>query len=98
MKELVNKGNGILNTILYCPTYLNDHQLLPHSKLALVPNRVEYLEHFKKEFLHLSVDTNITDIAIKSLSEDWKDDLDYHFNLGVDLTNWALKSLTSNKT
>lgn len=31
------------------------------------------------------------------VSEDWKDDLDYQFNLGIYLTNWALKSLTNNK-
>lgn len=97
LKDLVNNRDGILDTILYCPTYRNEHQVLSDSKLILVPNRVEYLQTFKQEFLHLSVDTNIAEIAIKSLSEDWKDELDYHFNLGVDLANWALKSLANVK-
>jgi hypothetical protein len=93
LKDLVNIRNGILNTILFCPTFINDHQELADSKLILVPDRKEYLEMFSHEFKNIKNEKCINEIAIMSLSEDWKDELDYHFNLGVDLTNLALKTL-----
>lgn len=93
LKELVNKKGGILNTILFCPTFINDHQKLPDSKLVLVPIRNEYVELFKKEFSHLNNDKSINEIAIMSLSENWQDETEYHYNLGVDLTDLVIKSL-----
>lgn len=94
LKDLVNNRNGILNTILYCPTFMNNYQKHPDSKLIVVPNRNEYIEVFKNEFSHLSKDKEIHEIAVMSLSEDWKDELDYHFNLGVDLSNLVIKSIS----
>jgi len=93
LKELVNSKSGILNTILFCPTFINDHQKLPDSKLVLVPIRNEYIELFKKEFSHLNNDKNINEIAIMSLSDNWQAETEYHYNLGVDLTNLVVKSL-----
>jgi len=94
LKDLVNSKNGMLNTILYCPTFINSHQNLSDSKLIVVPNRNEYIEVFKKEFSHIPKDKEIQEIAIMSLSEDWKDELDYIFNLGIDLSNLVIKSLS----
>lgn len=93
LKNLANNRNGILNTILFCPTFINDHQEIPDSKLVLVPERNEYIKMFTHEFDKITNDKNIIEIAIMSLSEDWKNAIDYHFNLGVDLTNLTLKSL-----
>ncbi len=97
LKNLTNNRNGILNTILFCPTFINDHLKLPNSKSILVPDRNKYIEIFKIEFSHLNIDKNINEIAIMSLSEVWKDEMEYHFNLGVDLTNLAIKSLMKNE-
>lgn len=93
LKELVNKKGGILNTILFCPTFINNHQKFSDSKVALVLNRNEYIELLKKEFSHLDNDKNINEIAIMSLSDNWQEEIEYHYNLGVDLTNLAVKSL-----
>ncbi|WP_314060331.1 hypothetical protein [Empedobacter brevis] len=97
LKDLANNRNGILNTILFCPTFFNDHQNLPDSKLIFVPDRNEYIETFKQEYEHLNNERNINEIAIMSLSEDWKDEMEYHFNLGVDLANLTVKSSTKNE-
>lgn len=93
LKNLMNSRSGILNTILFCPVFINDHQEFTDSKLILVPNRNDYIEIFKQEFSHIIKDKNIDEIAIMSLSEIWKDEIRYHFNLGVDLSNLAIKSL-----
>lgn len=93
LKNLVNNKNGILNCILFCPIFMNDHHKLPDSNLILVPDRNEYIEVFKGEFNHLSNDMDIHEISIMSLSEDWKDEIDCHFNLGVSLANLIIKSL-----
>ena len=91
LKNLINKKKGILNTILFCPTFINDHNELPDSKLIIVPSRNEYIERFKNEFSHSNNDKDINEIAVMSLSENWKDELDY--NLGVDLANLVIKTL-----
>lgn len=93
LKDLVNSRSGILNTILFCPTFINDHQELADSKLMLVPDQNEYIEMLKQKFGHITNDKNINEIAIMSLSEDWKDEIEYHFNLGVELANLVIKSL-----
>jgi hypothetical protein len=93
LKDLINNKKGILNTILFCPTFINDHNELPDSKLIIVPSRNEYIERFKNEFSNVNNDKDIYEIAVMSLSENWKDELDYHFNLGVDLSNLVIKSL-----
>jgi len=93
LRNLANNRNGLLNTILFCPTFINDHQEIPESKLILVPERNEYIEVFKNEFKHLNKDKEIQEIAIMSLSEDWKDGLDCYVDLGVDLSNLVLKSI-----
>lgn len=93
LRDLANSRNGLLNTILFCPSFINDYQEIPDSKLILVPERNEYLEVFKNEFKHLNKDKEIHEIAIMSLSEDWKDESDYYINLGVDLSNLIIKSI-----
>lgn len=97
LKNLINSRNGILNTILFCPTFFNDHQSLPDSKLILVPDRNKYLEIFQQEFNHLKNERKINEIAIMSLSEDWKDEIEFNCNLGVNLANLAIKSLIKNE-
>ncbi|WP_288244665.1 hypothetical protein [uncultured Chryseobacterium sp.] len=97
LKNLMNNRKGILNTILFCPTFINDHQELSDSKLILVPDRNKYVEIFKQEFIHLDIHNNINEIAIMSLSEDWKDEMKYHFNLGINLSNLVIKSLMKNE-
>ncbi|KQT26230.1 hypothetical protein ASG22_06050 [Chryseobacterium sp. Leaf405] len=93
LKNLMNNRKGILNTILFCPTFINEHQKIPDSKLILVPDRNIYVETFKEKFNHINIDNSINEIAIMSLSEDWKDEMEYYFNLGIDLANLAIKSL-----
>lgn len=93
LRSLVNSEKGILNTILYSPSFMNDHQVLPHSILTIVPNLNEYIKTLNEEFTHLNNDCDINEIAIKSLSENWKDKIEYNSNLGVDLTNFVIKSL-----
>lgn len=94
VKNSMNSNSGILNTILYCPIFMNDHNNLPDSEMILIPDRNTYVEIFKREFSHLSNDKDINQIAIMSLSEDWKDVQDRHFNLGVDLSNLVSESLS----
>lgn len=72
---------------------MNDHHELPDSMLIIVPDRTEYIVELKQEFEHLRYDTDINEIAIMSLSEDWKDEMENHINLGVDLTNYVVKNL-----
>lgn len=93
LKNLMNNRNGILDIILFCPTFINDHNDLPDSKVIIVPSRNEYIARFKNEFSHLNSDKDINEIAVMSLSENWKDELDYHYNLGVDLANLVIKTL-----
>lgn len=93
LKDTVNSKNGIFNTILFCPTFMNEHNKLPDSQLITVPDRDEYIKSFKSEFSHLSIVKEVSEIAIMSLSENWKDETNYHFNLGVDLSNLVIKSL-----
>ena len=93
VKNSMNSESGILNTILYCPFFMNDHNNLPDSEMILVPDRDTYVETLKREFSHLLNDKDINQIAIMSLSEDWKDEQDRHFNLGVDLSNLVSESL-----
>ncbi|MCC7521905.1 MAG: hypothetical protein IT220_09755 [Flavobacteriaceae bacterium] len=94
LRNLANNKNGLLNTILFCPTFINDHQEIPDSKLILVPERNEYIEVFKNELNQLNKDKEIHEIAVMSLSEDWKDELDCYINLGVDLSNLVIKSIS----
>jgi hypothetical protein len=93
LKDLMNSRSGILNTILFCPTFINNHREYSKSILMLVPDRNKYVEIFKQEFSHLNNDMSIKEIAIMSLSENWKDEIEYHLNLGVSLANLAVKSL-----
>ncbi len=93
MKELTNQRGGILNTILYCPTFINDHYALPDSSTLIVPDKNEYIEKLKHEFGHLSDDSDINKIAVMSLSDDWLDEIEYHVNLGVELINFVTKKI-----
>jgi hypothetical protein len=93
LRDLTNKRNRILNTILYCPTFMNDHHELPDSILMIVPDRNEYIEELKHKFEHLNNVTDINEIAIMSLSEYWKDTIEYNVNLGFDLTNYVVKKV-----
>jgi hypothetical protein len=93
VSSLVNARNGIIDTIVFCPTYTNNHRIFSDSKLILVPNRIEYTKFIKEKFEDLKEVDGIIDIAVKSLSNDWKDELDIHFDLGLALVSFALKSL-----
>lgn len=94
LKILVNDNNGIFDSILYCPTFMNVHQKLPESKLIVVPNQSEYIETLKSRLYHLDEDKDICEIAIMSLSEGWKDETEYFFDLGVNLTELVIKSIS----
>lgn len=65
----MNSRSGILNTILFCLTFINDHREYSNSILMLVPVRNKYVEMFTQEFSHLNNDMNINEIAIMNLSE-----------------------------
>lgn len=93
LKELTNLRGGILNTIMYCPTFINDHHTLPDSSTIIVPDKNKYIVELKQGFEHLSDDSNINKIAVMSLSADWIDEIDYHVNLGVELTNFVTKKI-----
>ncbi len=95
LRELTNQKGGILNTILYCPTFINDHHPLSESSTIIVPDKNNYNEELKHKFMHLSDDGNINKIAIMSLSADWIDEIEYHVNLGVDLVNYVTKKILS---
>lgn len=93
VKNTMNCNNGILDTIIYSPVFMNDHNNLPDSEMIMVPDRDSYIESFRQKFSHLVNDKDINQIAIMSLSEDWKDKQDQHLNLGVELSNLVSKSL-----
>ena len=97
LKQITNDEEGIFDTVLFSPTFINDHQKLPDSKMTLVPNKDEYINRFIEEFKHLKNDNNILQIAVMSLSESWKDEIDYHTDLGTELANVVMKSFNKHE-
>lgn len=91
-RKLSNANRKVLNTIVYCPLSKNDYQRLPESRLILIPDRKAYRKRMNSEFEHILSNDDISTIAIKSISKDWEIDLEYSFNLGVNLTNIIVKS------
>ena len=91
-RKLSNENRKILNTVVFCPLLKTDYQRLPESRLILIPDRKAYRKKMINEFEHIISNDDILTTAIKSISKDWEIDLDYSYNLGVNLTNIIVKS------
>ena len=98
LRKLVNDNGGIYDNILFSPTYKNEYREIPDSKIILVPRKEKYIQDFSKQFKHLKNDNELLQIAVKSLSHDWQDNVDYFFDLGIDLANFIIKSLEKELT
>ncbi|TOQ75618.1 hypothetical protein CGG88_24165, partial [Vibrio parahaemolyticus] len=88
-----NKFGKVLDSIVYDPIFENKHIKRAESKFITIPEIDEYKKTISKNIQGNHNTEILSNIAIKSLSPDWRfDEIDYDENLGVTLSFLMIQS------
>ncbi|TOL07965.1 hypothetical protein CGI05_23860, partial [Vibrio parahaemolyticus] len=93
IRRISNKFGKVLDSIVYDPIFENKHIKRAESKFITIPEIDEYKKTISKNIQGNHNTEILSNIAIKSLSPDWRfDEIDYDENLGVTLSFLMIQS------
>ncbi|MFM2617444.1 hypothetical protein AAFX26_09565 [Vibrio alginolyticus] len=93
IRRISNKFGKVLDSIVYDPIFENKYIKRAESKFITIPEIDEYKKIISKNTRGNNDTEILSNIAIKSLSQDWRfDEIDYDENLGVTLSFLMIQS------
>jgi hypothetical protein len=93
IRGISDKFGEVLDSIVYDPIFENKYIKRADSKFTSIPEIDDYKVIISKNTQGYKGNELLCNIAIKSLSPDWRfDEIDYYENLGVTLSSFMIQS------